>query len=373
MLRQIRRLTRPIPALAPGATAIAIYAEARGDGFRLRAAAEQGFEGVACVDDAARAAVLYTRIWERGRFPWARAAAEGYLRFLFAMQEPDGGFVNFILDWDGDKNRSGPTSRPGGPAWTARGLHALALGAAIFGSRECAARFERGLPRLDEQTPYLDLRAVAVLAALDYWRATADPSVAARAQAWTEEIGEARIGDLLPDMAGKREVHLWGHLQEAALARTGMAFGRADLVARACRSADILLAPAAEAAFRGPRSLPFDVSCTAVGLDAVAAASGDPHYVTAAANARTWFDGRNQAGQPVYDRRRGLVHDGIDGERLNANAGAESNIEGALALLDVLDWRRCAPRTRLRPAGRSPGQASPAVAIRRSSVDDSTE
>jgi hypothetical protein len=343
VLRQLQRLTRPVPALAPGATAIAIYAEAGSGSLEPRAAAESGFEGVACVDDAARAAFLYTRIWERARLPWARAAAAGHLRFLFAMQEPGGGFVNFILDWEGRKNRDGPTSHAGGPAWTARALHALARGAAALGSEECAARFQRGLACLDEPFPYLDVRAVAVLGALDAWGATADPRLAARAIAWSEEIAAARIGDLLPDAAGNADTHLWGHFQEAALARTGMAFGRMDLVEAARRSADVLLLPAAARAFRAPTVLPFDVSAPIAGLDAVHVATADPRYAAAASLARAWFDGRNQAGRPVYDRRRGLVHDGIDGERVNANSGAESNIEGALALFDTLDWRRLAP------------------------------
>ena len=62
MLRQISRLMRPVPGLAPGALAIAVYAEAHDEGFVPRAAADQGFEGVACVDDVARAAVLYTAL-----------------------------------------------------------------------------------------------------------------------------------------------------------------------------------------------------------------------------------------------------------------------------------------------------------------------
>jgi hypothetical protein len=344
MLRQIERLTRAVPGLAPGALAVAIYAEARDDGFVLRAAAETGFEGVACVDDVARAALLYTALWQRSRSPRARATAEGYFHFLFAMQEPDGGFVNFILNWDGEQNRTGPTSSPGGWAWTVRGLHALARGAAVLGSAECAARFERGLPLLDQPIPYLDLRAVAVLAALELWRATAAPGLRTRAIAWAEEIAAARLGDVLPDRAGRAEVHLWGHLQETALARAGRALARPDLVDAARRSADTLLVPAAERAFAGPRSLPFDVTCTVIGLQAVAEATGDARYAEAAALARAWFDGRNAAGQPVYDRQRGLVHDGIDDGRLNQNSGAEANIEGALALLDALPNRLESPQ-----------------------------
>jgi hypothetical protein len=202
------------------------------------------------------------------------------------------------------------------------------------------------------------VRAVAALAALAAWRSTAAPDIAARALAWAEEIAAARIDDILTDAAGKAEVHLWGHLQEAALARVGIAFGRSDLIEIARRSADALLLPAAARAFRALTVLPFDVSCAVAGLDAVHAATADPRYADAATLARAWFDGRNQAGRPVYDRRRGLVHDGIDDERVNANSGAESNIEGALARLDTIEWERLGSN-----GGRT--KRSPRAAIRR--------
>ena len=157
----------------------------------------------------------------------------------------------------------------------------------------------------------------------------------------------ARIGDVLPDRAGDANIHLWGHLQEAALARTGMEFGRDDLVEAAARSADAILAPAARFAFAGPRSLPFEVSSTVAGLDALAIATNEARYAELAALARAWFDGRNAAGKPVYDRVGGCVFDGIDGDRVSRNSGAESNVEGALALMDSLPWDASGPTTLL--------------------------
>lgn len=318
--------------------ALAVYAHESDGQFLARSAAEQGYEGVACVDDAARAAVLYSEIWRRHGFEWARADAEGLLRFTRAMQMDDGAFVNFIADWDGRRQLDTPTSRPGGGPWHARAMHALACGLSAFGDEQYAAAFEAGLDQLDRPARYLDVRAVAILAALEFWRATGRRRVAERAVAWAEEIAAARVGDVLPDRAGDAKVHLWGHLQEAALARAGMAFGRDDLVQVAARSADVVLAPAARRAFAGPRSVPFDVSCTVAGLDAVAVATKDAGYGELAALARAWFDGRNAADAPVYDHVRGCVYDGIDGDRVSRNSGAESNIEGGLALVDSLPW-----------------------------------
>lgn len=338
MIRQLDRLLRPVPAMGPGVLALAIYAHPNGEAFDHPAAAESGYEGVACVDDAARAALLYTEIWRRHGFPWARDTAEGLLRFTCAMQQPDGAFANFIAGWDGTRQLHTPTSKPGGGPWQARAMHALARAVAVFGPRTYAPAFEAGIPALARPTPHLDITALSAIAMLEYGQATGSSVAAAHARDWSHAIAEARLGDILPDRAGSAEVHLWGHLQEAALARAGAAFGDRALIDVAARSADAILAPAVDRAFAGPRSLAFDVSSTIAGLDAVALATGDARYTELAAAARAWFDGRNAAGKPVYDRGQGLVKDGIDGDTLSENSGAESNIEGALALLDTLPW-----------------------------------
>jgi hypothetical protein len=312
-----------------------VYAEtaASGEPFALRPARERGFEGVACVDDAARAIVLYCTLWSRFREPSTKAAALSLLAFLAYMQDADGRFTNFLLDWTGEQNRTGITSIPGGPQWQARALHALACAAATFGGGEWDQRFRRGLRWVDD-VAYLDVRAVCVLAALRHWEATGERASAARSISWAAEIA-AHHGDddRLLDAAGVTDGHLWGHLQEAALANCGRALDRPDLVERARLSADALLVPAAEQCATLLHLLPFDVSCVVAGLEAVAVATGDRQYRLASARARQWFLGRNSAARPVYDDVEGRVFDGIDEGRVSRNSGAESNIEGALALL----------------------------------------
>jgi hypothetical protein len=337
VLRQIDRLTRPVERAGPDARALAVYAEPPasdpGAPGVERAASEQGFEGVACVDDAARAIVLYCQVWRRWQLESARTAAYGLLRFVAYMQDDDGRFVNFIFDWTGRRNSAGRTSSAGGAAWQARAVHALAWAASTFGDVEWDERFRRGLLWLDAPTAYLDLRAVGVLAVLQHWQTTADPASAQRALAWSAEIAAHANGGRLLNAAGVSQIHLWGHLQETALADTGRVLGRPDFVSCAQASADALLLPLVEEAFDLPHVLPFEVSCTVSGLAAVGRATGDCRYTTAAALGRLWFHGRNNAGQVVYDRRRGLVYDGIDLGQVSHNSGAESNIEGGLGLL----------------------------------------
>ena len=299
----------------------------------MRSAHESGFEGVACVDDAARAVVLYCQLWRQSRLEEHRSAAYALLRFLAFMREPDGRFSNFILDWTGQRNRTGSTSQPGGGPWQARATHALACAITTFRDHEWGARFELAVAWLDAPSPYLDVRAVGVLAALEHWQATGSATSAARAISWSAEIAAQSTEGGLLNASGVQPIHLWGHLQESALAATGAVFGRPELVEVARTSAESLLIPAVERSFPFDHVLPFDVSCTIVDLDAVADATGEDRYAAAARRGRDWFSGRNTAGQPVYDAERGLVFDGIDGSTLSQNSGAESNIEGALALL----------------------------------------
>ncbi len=327
-----------MPLAGPAAYAIAVYAEAESaakgsPSLLLRPAQERGFEGVACVDDAARAVVLYCRLWQRYGVSSALTAAHGLLRFLAYMQDEDGRFANFILDWKGRKNLTGSTSYPGGPQWQARALHALAWGSSTFGGAEWHERFTRGLPWVCGAMPYLDVRAVCVLAALHHWEATGDGSLAKQADAWAVEIARERSGNSLLNATGVQPIHLWGHLQETALAETGRALGRPEFVESARASAEALLVPAADWCSTAPCVLPFEVSCIVSGLAAVARSTEDPRFARAAGQARAWFLGRNSAGSPVYDQGSGLIYDGIDEGRVSRNSGAESNIEGNLAML----------------------------------------
>jgi len=133
--------------------------------------------------------------------------------------------------------------------------------------------------------------------------------------------------------ASEQSIHLCGHLQELALAEVGAQLGQRDLVACAHASAEPLFLPDVASSFDFPRVLPFDVSCAIAGLAGVARAIRDEGQAHAAGRGQAWFHGRNTAAQPVYDARQGMVFEGIDNGTVSRNSGAESNIEGALALL----------------------------------------
>lgn len=337
MLRQLARLGRRLPAAGPRALAVAVYASADDE---LLAAADQGFEGVACVDDGARALVLYCDLWLRTGEPWARDWATGLLDFVLWMQEADGSFVNFIVDWSGRKNRDGTTSRPGPPSfWQARAVRGLARASIVLEERRAADGFRRGLQHLRGHAPS-DQRATHALGLIDLLRVGRGADLRPLLASWCDEITSVRRGGVLLNHESESEPHLWGHLQEGVLAEAASILGRPGLLAIARRSADEFLRPIVLSSFDRPTVLPYEVACVIYDFERLAAATGDAAYAELAERARAWFHGRNSARAPVYDAARGRVADGIDDGRVSQNSGAEANIVGAQALIEEVVARR---------------------------------
>ena len=330
MLRQLRRLTQPVPAAGPDAIALAIYEHPDG----VVTAQESGFEGVACVDDAARLLDIACSVYEQTRLPWVERWARGLLEFVLWMQEPDGSWLNFVHDWDGDRNRDGITSRPGQNFWLARGLVGVGHAAEALGDERARDAFARGLDRAAAEEAPPDIRALHLVAAL---RAAAhgDDAIVPRIRTWADELLAVRVGVVLMNSAYEVGTpHLWAHIQEGVLATAASVLHDPTLIPVATTSAEALVLPAIERAFAGDRSMAYEVSSCVDVVDRLFAATGEDRWSKAGADARGWFDGRNASGAPTYDPERGRVSDGIDGDRASANSGAESNISGAEALLD---------------------------------------
>ena len=327
MLRQLWRLTRPVPAAGPNALAVSIYEHPDG----VVHAQESGFEGVACVDDAARLLIVLSQVWEQTKLDWVERWARGVLDFVLWMQEPDGTWLNFIHDWDGDKNHEGITSRPGQNFWLARGILGSQQAALVFDDEAARDAYRRGLAAAAGEVAPPDIRALHLAALLGD---RAEPSLAEK---WADELVACRDGDILKNAELEVGVpHLWAHVQEGALAEAAGKLGRPDYLDAAIASAEIVIVPAVTSAFGGRESTsPYDVAAAIWSLDRLAAATGDERWPRLAADGRAWFDGRNTAGSHVYDRDRGRVADGIDGTRVSDNSGAESNIVAAEILLDL--------------------------------------
>jgi hypothetical protein len=333
VLRQLARLGRAVPFAGPHALAIAVYSDGENRPIRAQQA---GYEGVACVDDAARALELYCDIWKATAAPWALRWCEGLLDFILAMQDSDGRWLNFILDWDGAPNHEARTSVAGGDFWQARALLALARAAQLIDNGRIGDALQRGLPHVVEAAGVpSDVRALHIRTALTLLETRDDRRLRTTLGAWTDAVAGCRDGDVLMNSPAERGApHLWAHIQEGVLVDAGVRLGREDLVAIGCRSAELVFRRVVMSGFDLPRTQPYDVASAVYVLARIADVTGAPRYAALAGMARSWFDGRNRAGQPVYDRSAGRVGDGVEDGRVSSNSGAEANIVGAQALLD---------------------------------------
>lgn len=331
MLRQLARLTRAIPAAGPGALALAVYSDPEGE---LVVAKESGFEGVACVDDAARLLDVLCEVWTHTRDPEVERWARGLLEFVLSMKGDDGRWWNFVYDWTGTRNETGLTSSTGENFWHARALCGVSHAWLTFGDERALAAARKGLDHAISQPAPADVRALHVIAGLRLLDDRSFTDIEPAVRRWAGEIAANRIGDVLmnnPDERG--EPHLWAHVQEGVLIDAGQALDDPALIDVACASARALWKPIVLDGFDRLAVSPYDVACAVYSLDRLTSVDA-AEWGGLAAAARAWFDRTDAAGRAVYDRQAGRVADGIDGGGVSHNSGAEANVVAAEALLE---------------------------------------
>ena len=319
-----------MPAAGPRALALAVYAGAMGEHYEAR---ESGVEGVACVDDAARASSLLYRLWAATGNEALKQWADGLLDFVLWMHAGDGLWHNFIYNWEGVRNVDGPTSAKGINFWQARATRALVEANCVL-QLDCAPQvLTQALDAAGHSAPPSDVRAVHALSALALLERAPDPRITMRLETWCDELAACQRDGMLmnsPDERGRP--HLWGHVQEAVLADASVVLDRADLRSLAVASAEAVFAEVIESGFDLPHVHSYEVQSAIYVMDRLAAVTGQPRFADNARKARSWFDGRNPAGAAVYDRATGRVADGLDDGRVSDRSGAEANITACLAL-----------------------------------------
>jgi hypothetical protein len=362
--------------------------------YRWVAAAESGPEGIACVDDAARAAVLSLRSFELRGDTASLSRARGLLAFVMHMQAPDGEFYNFIRA-DHTINFSGKTSFKSFGWWAARGLWAMAMGARIFRDRD--PLFARALMggvslmiplasaslneygnsrtlsgyRIPQWLLYgsgADVTSELLLGLLEYQKARGDDSLSPVMVKLARGLLVMQDGDGKTPPYGlhrswKTVWHMWGNGQTQALSTAGLMLHDTAMIASAVREArgwygrllmdgflkeyDVAGPPppavAGSAAWSEFDQIAYGVRPMAVGLLRLYEATGDRDYLLMAGLAASWLTGNNPAGQSMYDPATGRCYDGIrDSLTLNLNSGAESTIEALYTLVEVKHYPEAA-------------------------------
>jgi hypothetical protein len=360
LFRHLESLTWTFHAEGSPVDAIYVYSEPHetrhGIEYRPRAAAESGVEGLACLDDVARAVTLAAQAYEHTGDPHHADLARRWLSFVYYMQHADGRFTNFVLDRRGTRNDAGQTSFPGGPWWTVRALQALATAYRVFGDERALAALTR-CPIPDAEHPgEQKTRALLALAGIELLRADVHGSLRAlwrrRVRRWCDAMVEAADGLLyVPDERGERRVALWGYHQLQALAAASSMLDEPAYCAAADRTVTHLIQPVLAANFlyeypdHKADQCAYCVSPMVQGLAELYRVSGQPRYQSLALRSAEWFAGGNDAGAVMYEAESGRCLDGLSGNQVSRNCGAESAIEAGFAELERRTLLRAARGT----------------------------
>lgn len=370
-------LTEPVVFGGKAAAIVHIYANY--PDYKWVDAKESGPEGIACVDDAARAAVVYLRDFELNGRRESLGKARLLLRFVSAMETDDGMFYNFILA-DHSINTGGRTSYKSFGWWASRGVWCMSYGARIFRPIDrgfsdsllngvartfthidtLLERFgrvhEKEGYRIPEWLPYesgADVTSELLLGLIEYFRLTHDASVRRRIEKLSAGLMLMQDGDVATYPFGVHRSwetmwHMWGNGQTEALATAGALLGDSAMVRSAQREADGFYSRLLVDGFRKEwdiakpgstvdyEQIAYGVRPMAVGLLRLAEATHDSTYAKLAGLSASWLTGNNILGMAMYDPATGRTYDGIrDAKTVNLNSGAESTIEGLFTLLEV--------------------------------------
>jgi hypothetical protein len=319
---------------------ILIYAQPDQDNpghYQFVPAEDTGYEGIACLDDTARAALLALAVYERNRSRKALALARRWLTFVEYMQYPDGEFANFIRNAAGVRNATGPTSVKGGYAWSMRALWALARAYRLTGDEAYLDRFLAcELPPTEDNK----VNAVLALSNLELFGARPSAEWRERAMSHVERILDSN-GEYFVDLPGRDHVELWGYHQLHAVAATARVLGEERMLLQCRATVRSLLAPDVRARFwysypdqKKDGVCAYVVAPIVQGLSELYRATGIKKYCDLALQGSAWFYGRNDARTAMYDPTTGMCRDGITDGVASLNYGAESSIEAGFAELE---------------------------------------
>ena len=331
-------------------------------------------EGVSCVDDVARSAVVYLRHFEITGDEESAEKAVQLLRFILNMQTEEGTYYNFVLSNALDINTTHQNSIANEMNWWAgRAVWALGTGARVLAQYDpafaqvCLESVDRALPRINDfletypETQTLngypmptwlisgtasDASSELLLGLVAADKATSHGNYKDAISKISEGMALMQYGNLSEAPYGAHISweggwHGWGNSQTMALAEAGnteSARYEADhfypwLLVNGWLHSFELEDPSNRRYFE---QIAYAVRPVSVGLLRLYESTGNETYAVMAGLAASWFTGNNVTGQPMYDPENGYGFDGINDENtINRNSGAESTIEALLTILEV--------------------------------------
>lgn len=342
-------------------------------------------EGIACVDDATRAAIFYMNYSRKFNDSPSQHKAARLIEFVLHMQAENGFFYNFILS-DYSINKIHQNSIAQANWWSWRALWSLTEAYSFFKTtdKELSVRIESAIKKTvdalknhfqyDKNTVDLngfkrpawlphqyasDQAALIVVALCKYNSLFADDSVLNFINDFCEGImlmqeGSENEFPFYAFMSWENLWHAWGNSQSYSLLCAYEITGNKKYLDAAVNEINHFYKFLLREKFFNEFSVKKENGKTildsekkfsqiAYGIRPMVYASlkaaeltNDKTYSLLAAEIATWFFGNNPAEAKMYFEQSGICYDGIINEKeINKNSGAESTIEALLTLLSV--------------------------------------
>ncbi len=346
-------------------------------------------EGIACVDDASRAAIFYLQQYQMTQAAPFLHKGKMLMKFILAMQAPNGYFYNFVHA-NGTINSEGMTSIPEPNFWSWRSLWALGIAIDVLGKlgdpfvgtmklqREKLIQRILAEPSFRNQSmdttmglPFAtwlpkesgtDQAAIVVMALVKRNMQEKEHRLRDSINSLIHHFANGIISmqvhapDSLQDGAFRSWENLWhayANIQSFALLTAGEAMEDSVMIRAAMYEIDHFYPAVLKAGGldyfglqkEGDRIIRYETKSfhqIAYGRRPMIWAALQAHalyghankkYLDLASQLAMWFFGENPAHEWMYDPETGRGYDGINSPTdINRNAGAESTIEALLSL-----------------------------------------
>jgi len=340
-------------------------------------------EGFTCVDDVARAALVYLRHNHFSSDTATQARAVNLIRFILEMQSENGYFYNFLFPGN-TINDTGKTSINGPHWWSWRALQTLTEAAPVVKNTDpqlaseidvavhkLVQKIKADLIKISATTKVAggitvpqwlpsgsatDQSAILIVGLIPYCKTTKDSVMAAYVKKLADGIAMMQQGDATQFpyscfLSWENVWHAYGSDQAYALFKAAEFFKDTSYSQKAIQEVanfyPWLIKNGLPSSFVVTRTGDKFISSKekkyaqiAYGVRPMVFAAaeayrltGEEKYADMAGNLGAWLSGNNETGKHMYDPITGRCYDGIIGQdSVNYNSGAESTIEALLTL-----------------------------------------
>ncbi|MGK9476275.1 hypothetical protein [Melioribacter sp. OK-6-Me] len=341
-------------------------------------------EGIACVDDVARAVIFYSEYAQYTGKVEYQLKVERLIKFILNMQSDNGYFYNFIFD-DFSINKRHQNSEAIGSWWSWRALWCLTEVVDKIKNKQLTHEIECAIAKtiknikkdynnkrdtvilngvaLPVWLPYeyaSDQAALIILSLVNYYKKNNDSKILEIIKSYSDGIVLMQAGsdNMFPYnafLSWNSSWHAWGNLQAYALLKAYTVLNDKRLLDAALNEIKNFYPYLIEKGYlnefkiekkgnlinilevkRFPQ-IAYGIRPMIYATVLAGELTGQEYYYELAVKAAMWFIGDNPANTKMYFYDSGICYDGILGpNKVNRNSGAESTIETLLSLNRII-------------------------------------